>query len=53
MDLENFMNKTDFKDTVLEIYDEIGLCSIDMEFDELPGLVVTLSIKEEGVDEDE
>lgn len=53
MDLETFMNKTDFKDTVLTIYDEYGTCNIDMEFEELPGLIVSLTIKEEGDMEDE
>ena len=53
MTLEERMNASCFKDVVLEIYDTAGTCRIDMGFDELPGIVVSLTIIEEGDMEDE
>lgn len=35
-----------FKDAVLKLYELMGLGSITMEYDELPGLDVTLTIDE-------
>lgn len=35
-----------FKDAVLKLYELMGLGSITMEYDELPGLEVTLNIDE-------
>lgn len=52
VNLEHIVNSRSFKDTVLEVYDEIGECAIEMEFDELPGMRVTLSIEDERNIED-
>lgn len=36
-----------FKDAVLKLYELMGLGSITMEYEELPGLNVTLTIEEQ------
>lgn len=37
-----------FKDSVLKMYELMGLGSITMEYDELPGVEVTLSLEEKN-----
>lgn len=52
--LENIMDNNCFKDTVLKVYDEFGECGIDMTFDEIPGMIVSLYIQDErNIEEDE
>lgn len=40
-----------FKDAVLKLYELMGLGSITMKYEELPGLNVTLTIEEQEEDE--
>jgi hypothetical protein len=39
-----------FKDAVLKLYELMGLGSVTMEYEELPGLEVTVSIDEQGAE---
>lgn len=39
-------NEYTFKDSVLKMYELMGLGSITMEYEELPGIAVTLSLEE-------
>lgn len=45
-------NNYTFKDSVLKMYELMGLGSIVLEYPELPGLEVTLTIDEKEISDD-
>ena len=48
--MEKPIEEYTFKESVLAMYELIGLGSLDMEYEELPGVVVTLSLEEKEND---